>query len=84
MLMRLEPTLPVLEATTRFARPAFPRGNAYMQIRDELETGFDDTSFAGLFPERGWTAEAPGAGDGEARSVMAFQLCKQHWQCSSP
>jgi hypothetical protein len=30
-----------------------------MQIRDELDTWIDDTSFAGLFPERAWPTEAP-------------------------
>jgi hypothetical protein len=47
------------EATTRVARAAFPKGDVYVQTRDELGTVFDDTSFAGLFPEHGWPAEAP-------------------------
>jgi transposase len=41
------------------ARAAFPRGNPYLRLRDELGTLFSDEDFASLFPTRGQPAEAP-------------------------
>jgi transposase len=46
--------------TARVARAAFPRGNPYLTLRDELETVYADTLFAALFPKRGQPAESPG------------------------
>jgi transposase len=45
--------------TARVARAAFPKGSAYLTLRDELETVYTDGLFAGLFPKRGQPAEAP-------------------------
>jgi transposase len=50
---------PVPEETIRVAHAAFPRGNVYMRIRDELGTIYNDHLFAHLFPARGQPAEAP-------------------------
>jgi len=50
---------PVPEGTVRVARAAFPRGNPYLRLRDELGTLFSDEDFAFLFPTRGQPAEAP-------------------------
>jgi transposase len=50
---------PVPEDTVRVARAAFPRGNPYLRLRDELGTLFSDQDFASLFPTRGQPAEAP-------------------------
>ena len=50
---------PVPEDTARVARTAFPRGNRYMRMRDELETIYVDETFAALFPRRGQPAESP-------------------------
>jgi transposase len=50
---------PVPEETRRVARAAFPRGNVYMRIRDELGAIFDDHLFAPLFPARGQSAASP-------------------------
>jgi transposase len=50
----LESTIP--EETARVARAAFPKGNPYLTLRDELETIYPDT----LFPNRGQPAESPG------------------------
>jgi transposase len=50
---------PVPEETARVARTAFPHGNRYMRLRDELETIYVDETFAALFPRRGQPAESP-------------------------
>lgn len=59
--MSLKPS--VIEAvpaeTARIARSAFPKGNIYLSMRDELGVLFEDTDFAGLFPRRGQPAFAP-------------------------
>ena len=53
--MSLKPVLiqPVPEETARVAQAAFPRGNPYLRLRDELGTIFTDADFADLFPRRG-------------------------------
>ena len=43
---------PVPEETRRMAPAAFPRGNLYMRLRDELGAIYDDHLFASLFPAR--------------------------------
>ncbi len=48
------------EETVRVARAAFPKGNVYMKIRDELSTIYRDQEFADLFPGIGQAAESPG------------------------
>lgn len=50
---------PVPEETARVARAAFPRGNAYIRMRDELDTIYEDEQFERLFPHRGQPAESP-------------------------
>lgn len=43
------------------ARAAFPKGNVYMTMRDELGLWYKDSAFADLFPSnRGRPAESPG------------------------
>jgi transposase len=48
------------EETVRVARAAFPKGNAYIKLRDELNTLYKDEDFADLFPRVGQFAESPG------------------------
>jgi transposase len=50
---------PVPAETARVARAAFPGGNRYMLLRDELETIYADDTFAALFPVRGQPAASP-------------------------
>ncbi len=50
---------PIPEETTRVAHAAFPRGNPYLSMRDQLGTLYDDQDFAALFSKRGRPAEAP-------------------------
>lgn len=49
---------PVPEDTARVTRAAFPRGNPYLRLRNELGTIFSDEDFASLFPTRGQPGEA--------------------------
>ncbi len=48
------------EDTAQVARAAFPKGNAYMTIREELGPLFQDKDFAALFALRGQAGESPG------------------------
>lgn len=50
---------PIPEETIRVARAAFPKGNNYMRMRDELGTLYTDDDFADLFPRCGQLALAP-------------------------
>jgi transposase len=51
----------VPEDTDRVARAAFPKGNPYLKLRDELGVIYEDHSFAALFGSaRGRPAESPG------------------------
>ncbi len=49
---------PVPQETARIARSAYPKGNVYMHMRDELGSIYEDESFADLFPQNGQPAEA--------------------------
>jgi len=50
---------PVPEETARVAHAAFPRGSAWMRLRDELGQIYEDATFARLFSHRGRPGEAP-------------------------
>jgi transposase len=50
---------PVPEETACIAHAAYPKGNLYMQVRDELGTLYEDEKFAHLFAHCGQPAEAP-------------------------
>ncbi len=58
MSMQPQAIGPIPEETVRVARAAFPRGNPYMTMRDQLGTLYDDQDFATLFSKRGRPAEA--------------------------
>lgn len=59
MSLRPGPVPPVPDETARVARAAFPGGNPYVRMRDELDSVFEDAQFGALFPTRGRPAEAP-------------------------
>jgi transposase len=59
MSLRPLPVLPVPAETARVARAAFPHGNIFLQMRDEVGALFNDEAFTSLFPARGQPAEAP-------------------------
>ena len=59
--MSLQPQAipPVPEETSRVVRAAFPKGNRYMRMRDELGVFFSDQAFAHLYPKCGHAAQTP-------------------------
>jgi transposase len=50
---------PIPEETARVARAAYPKGNVWMRMRDELGTIYQNEAFAHLFSHTGQPAEAP-------------------------
>ncbi len=59
MSLRRQTVPSVPEETARVARAAFPKGNLYMRIRDEIGILLTDADFADLSPSRGQPAYAP-------------------------
>ena len=59
MFLKPVPISPIPELTQRVALAAFPKGNVYITMRDELGTIFQDAHFEELFPKRGQPAEMP-------------------------
>jgi hypothetical protein len=59
MSLKPEGISPVPEETARIAHAAYPKGNVFMHMRDELGTIYEDESFAHLFSHTGQPAEAP-------------------------
>lgn len=59
MSLRPKPVFEVPEETARIAHAAFPKGNIYIRMRDELGVFFTDQQFASLFSERGQPAFSP-------------------------
>jgi transposase len=59
--MSLKPSVvaPVPKATARVLEPAFPKGNLYLSMRENLGTLFEDVDFIDLYPRRGQPAFAP-------------------------
>ena len=47
------------EETARIARAAFPKGNLYITMRDEIGSLYRDLDFEALFPALGQPAECP-------------------------
>jgi transposase len=58
-MLRPEPNQILPEETIRIARAAFPKGNVYMQRRDELGTLYEDEAFRNVFSRMGQPAVAP-------------------------
>lgn len=59
MSLHPRPIDPIPEATARIARQAFPNGNRYILLRDELGTIYSDAEFAPLFSVHGQSALSP-------------------------
>jgi transposase len=49
-MLRPMPIEPLPPETARIARAAYPKGNLYLRLADELDTLFTDDAFLGLFP----------------------------------
>jgi len=60
MSVQAQTTYPIPEETQCVAHAAYPKGNLYMRMRDELGEIYRDETFTELFPERGQPAESPG------------------------
>jgi transposase len=60
--MSLKPTTfdDIPDDTLHVARAAFPKGNIYLKVRDELGPIYHDATFSNLFPSRVRPAESPG------------------------
>lgn len=59
MSLKPSPIPPVPAETVRVARAAFPKGNPYLTLRDEVGTIFEDADFVDLFPNDGQPGYAP-------------------------
>ena len=59
MSLKPRPILEVPEETARIAHAAFPKGNIYLRIRDQLGVFFEDEQFTSLFPKCGQPAFSP-------------------------
>lgn len=71
MSLKPEGISPVPEGTARIARAAYPKGNVYLKMRDELGTIYEDESTARIiFPDRT-----------TCRSALAFSLGHHHAVC---
>jgi transposase len=49
-MLRPMPIEPIPPETARVARAAFPKGNRYLRVADELDTLFMDEALMGLLP----------------------------------
>lgn len=56
-MLRPMPIEPIPTETARVARAAFPKGNRYLRVADELDTLFTDDAFRALFPMYGQPAQ---------------------------
>jgi transposase len=59
MSLHPQPIAPVPEQTIHVAAAAFPKGNPYLTLRDQLGTIFQDEDFATLFPAWGYPGLPP-------------------------
>ena len=58
-MLRPMPIEPIPPETARVARAAFPKGNRYLRVADELDSLFTDEAFLALFPTHGQPALPP-------------------------
>src|SRR5215471_8041175 len=59
MSLHPQPIPAIPEETVRIAHAVLPKGNVWMQMRDELGTLYEDHDFQDLFMSRGQPAETP-------------------------
>lgn len=59
MCLHPQPVHDIPEQTIAVAKAAFPKGNVYMTMRDELGTFYSDEGFVDLFASRGQPGESP-------------------------
>lgn len=64
---------PIPEETVRVAKAAFPKGNVYMTMRDQLDLRYQDSDYAHLFESsQGRPAESPG----QLNLIMVMQYAE--------
>ena len=78
--MSLKPRMiePVPPSTVEVAQAAFPRGNVYLTLRDELGTLFRDEAFADLFPACGQPGLPPWRYPRRVPMALRFLLTEPH------
>ena len=67
MSLQPEAIAEIPQATIRVAKAAFPNGNLYMQMRDQLGTIYQDIDFKNLFPASRSTSRKSLAAGSRAR-----------------
>jgi transposase len=72
MCLKLQNQPEIQVDTIRVAHAAFPQGNVFMKLRDELGEVFTASQFADLFPAKGQPAISPG--------VLALVVVLQYWK----
>ncbi len=80
MSLRPSTIAPVPEQTSRVAKLAFPKGNLFLQMRDEFGTFYTDEEFAGIYPKRGQPAFAPW----RLALVTVMQFLRAETRCRKP
>ena len=50
MSLQPSPIPPIPDETARVVHAAFPRGNTYLRLREELGPLYEDRDFAALYP----------------------------------
>jgi transposase len=58
-MLKVENDYAIPEETRRVVKKAFPKGNRYIRLRDELGPLFRDEDFAKLYPDRGQPGWSP-------------------------
>lgn len=58
-MLKPENILAIPEETKEVAQKAFPKGNTYLKLRDEVGPIFEDKLFKDLYPKLGQPAESP-------------------------
>lgn len=58
-MLRPETNQNIPEETMHIARAAFPKGNGYMQMRDEFGTLYEDKALRNIFSRTGQPGIAP-------------------------
>ncbi len=61
MVLHRQSIKPIPSLTKEIAQKAFPKGNLYMSLRDELGIFYDDEDFAELYSSEGQPALHPGS-----------------------
>jgi hypothetical protein len=84
-MLRPIPVGPIPPETARIARAAFPQGNRYLRVADELETLFTDDAFLALFPTHGQPALPPGGWrwPPSCNSPKGSLIAKQRMPCAA-